>query len=130
VELNAVIEDLVRFRIQVRRYALGMDEQLTKEEKRQLVKQRRILFEACDSLRDQLKIKGIHLKVRRTLKKTKIVSFPTKSISNSTGSTDRDYVDSKSFVLKSSRFRSKTHGLTKSPIPGTSSSRWDRWATG
>jgi hypothetical protein len=124
VELNAVIEDLVRFRIQIRRYALGMDEQLTKEEKRQLVKQRRILFEACDSLRDQLKIKGIHLKVQRTLKKTKIVSFPTKSISNSTGSTDRDYVDS--FVLKSSRFRSTTHGLTKSPIPGTSSSRWDR----
>ena len=125
MELNAVIEDLVRFRIQVRRFALGMDEQLTKEEKRQLVKQRRILFEACDSLRDQLKTKGIHLKVQRTPKKTKFVSFPIKSISsNSTGSTDRDYVDSKSLVLKSSRFRSATHGLAEGPIPGTGSSRW------
>ncbi|NWX54383.1 SYCM protein, partial [Promerops cafer] len=77
--LSSVIEELVRFRTKVRRYALALPEtadavpvegvagaeepkQEQKEKRKQLMQERKPLLEACDSLRGDLAAFGIHIK--------------------------------------------------------------------
>ncbi|NWW39008.1 SYCM protein, partial [Panurus biarmicus] len=77
--LSSVIEELVRFRSKVRHYALALPEtagavpgesaagaeepgQEQKEKRRQLMRERKPLLEACDSLRGDLAAFGIHIK--------------------------------------------------------------------
>ncbi|NXC21493.1 SYCM protein, partial [Corythaeola cristata] len=74
-----VIDELVRFRAKVRRYALALPEaadtvpmegatgangpkQEQKEKRQQLMRERKPLLEACDSLRGDLAAFGIHIK--------------------------------------------------------------------
>ncbi|NXR83163.1 SYCM protein, partial [Pycnonotus jocosus] len=74
-----VIEELVRFRMKVRHYALALPEaadtvpgeaatgaqeprQEQKEKRKQLMRERKPLLEACDSLRGDLAAFGIHIK--------------------------------------------------------------------
>lgn len=78
--LCSVIEELVRFRMRVRHYALALPEaadavpgeaapgakeptQEQKEKRKQLIQERKPLLEACDSLRGDLAAFGIHIKV-------------------------------------------------------------------
>uniref|UniRef100_A0A8C0Z8X8 cysteine--tRNA ligase n=1 Tax=Cyanistes caeruleus TaxID=156563 RepID=A0A8C0Z8X8_CYACU len=78
--LTSVIEELVRFRMKVRHYALALPEtadavpvesavgaeepkQEQKEKRKQLMRERKPLLEACDSLRGDLAAFGIHIKV-------------------------------------------------------------------
>lgn len=78
--LSSVIEELVRFRTKVRHYALALPEaadavplqgaagaeehtQEQKERRKQLMRERKPLLEACDSLRGDLAAFGIHIKV-------------------------------------------------------------------
>jgi len=64
VQWKAILDDVIGFRSTVRRFALASDHPgLTKEEKRRLLNERRPLIDACDTIRDQLKTKGIQLKV-------------------------------------------------------------------
>ncbi|NXX32939.1 SYCM protein, partial [Nicator chloris] len=71
--LSHVIEELVRFRMKVRHYALALPEtadavpveepkQEQKEKRKQLMRERKPLLEACDSLRGDLAAFGIHIK--------------------------------------------------------------------
>ncbi|RMC06551.1 hypothetical protein DUI87_15988 [Hirundo rustica rustica] len=77
--LSSVIEELVRFRTKVRHYALALPEaadavpvedmvraeepkQELKEKRKQLMRERKPLLEACDSLREDLAAFGIHIK--------------------------------------------------------------------
>ncbi|NWU38117.1 SYCM protein, partial [Hylia prasina] len=71
--LTSVIEELVRFRTRVRHYALALPEtadagpgeepkQEQKEKRKQLMRERKPLLEACDNLRGELAAFGIHLK--------------------------------------------------------------------
>ncbi|NXY67003.1 SYCM protein, partial [Callaeas wilsoni] len=77
--LSSVIEELVRFRTKVRHYALALPEaadavplegaagaeepkQEQKEKRKQLMRERKPLLEACDSLRGDLAAFGIHIK--------------------------------------------------------------------
>ncbi|XP_009948241.1 PREDICTED: probable cysteine--tRNA ligase, mitochondrial, partial [Leptosomus discolor] len=79
--LSNVIDELVRFRAEVRRYALALPEaadavptedatgaegpnQEQKEKRQQLMRERKTLLEACDSLRGDLAAFGIHIKDR------------------------------------------------------------------
>ncbi|NXR04265.1 SYCM protein, partial [Sagittarius serpentarius] len=79
--LSNVIDELVRFRAKVRRYALALPEaadavpmegaagaegpkQEQKEKRQQLMRERKPLLEACDSLRGDLAAFGIHIKDR------------------------------------------------------------------
>ncbi|XP_074671410.1 putative cysteine--tRNA ligase, mitochondrial isoform X4 [Strix aluco] len=80
--LSNVIEELVRFRAKVRHYALALPEaadavpveegaagakgpkQEEKEKRQQLMRERKPLLEACDSLRGDLAAFGIHIKDR------------------------------------------------------------------
>ncbi|NXR65315.1 SYCM protein, partial [Rhadina sibilatrix] len=77
--LSSVIEELVRFRSKVRHYALALPEaagavpgegaagaeepkQEQKEKRKQLMRERKPLLEACDNLRGDLAAFGIHIK--------------------------------------------------------------------
>ncbi|NXY22606.1 SYCM protein, partial [Atrichornis clamosus] len=77
--LSHVMEELVRFRTKVRRYALALPEAADavpaqgkagaeepdreqKEKRKQLMQERKPLLEACDSLRGDLAAFGIHIK--------------------------------------------------------------------
>ncbi|XP_074766414.1 putative cysteine--tRNA ligase, mitochondrial isoform X3 [Athene noctua] len=62
--LSSVIEELVRFRAKVRHYALALPEAADAEKRQQLMKERKPLLEACDSLRGDLAAFGIHIKDR------------------------------------------------------------------
>ncbi|NXS10538.1 SYCM protein, partial [Neodrepanis coruscans] len=77
--LPNVLDELVRFRMKVRHYALALPEaadavpmegvvgaqeskQEQKEKRKQLMQERKPLLEACDSLRADLATFGIHIK--------------------------------------------------------------------
>ncbi|XP_061852685.1 probable cysteine--tRNA ligase, mitochondrial isoform X2 [Colius striatus] len=73
--LPNVVEELVRFRAEVRRYALALPspvealptegpEHQQKEKRQQLMQERKPLLEACDRLRGDLAAFGIHIKDR------------------------------------------------------------------
>ncbi|XP_062475464.1 probable cysteine--tRNA ligase, mitochondrial isoform X3 [Pezoporus occidentalis] len=79
--LSNVIDELVQFRTKVRHYALALPEAAgtasvegdagakgskpeEKEKRQQLMRERRPLLEACDSLREDLAAFGIHIKDR------------------------------------------------------------------
>lgn len=79
--LSNVLDELVRFRAKVRHYALALPEEAAeavpvegavgakgpkeeqKEKRQQLMRERKPLLEACDSLRGDLAAFGIHIKV-------------------------------------------------------------------
>ncbi|NXP34280.1 SYCM protein, partial [Leiothrix lutea] len=88
--LSNVIEELVRFRTKVRHYALALPEaadtvpgesaagaeepkQEQKERRKQLMRERKPLLEACDSLRGDLAAFGIHIKDRAAVSTWEIV---------------------------------------------------------
>ncbi|KAM7065815.1 putative cysteine--tRNA ligase, mitochondrial isoform 4-T5 [Acridotheres tristis] len=88
--LPSVIEELVRFRTKVRHYALALPEaadavplqgaagaeehtQEQKERRKQLMRERKPLLEACDSLRGDLAAFGIHIKDRAAVSTWEIV---------------------------------------------------------
>ncbi|XP_059541106.1 probable cysteine--tRNA ligase, mitochondrial isoform X3 [Myotis daubentonii] len=59
--LHSVVEELVRFRLKVRQFALATGE-ATKEARRQQLLERQPLLEACDTLRQDLAAHGISIK--------------------------------------------------------------------
>lgn len=61
--LHSVVEELVRFRLKVRQFALATGE-ATKEARRQVLLERQPLLEACDTLRQDLAVHGISIKDR------------------------------------------------------------------
>ncbi|XP_045444740.1 probable cysteine--tRNA ligase, mitochondrial isoform X2 [Pipistrellus kuhlii] len=61
--LHSVVEELVRFRLKVRQFALATGE-ATKEARRQRLLERQPLLEACDTLRQDLAAHGIGIKDR------------------------------------------------------------------
>uniref|UniRef100_A0A8C3RHM2 cysteine--tRNA ligase n=1 Tax=Cyanoderma ruficeps TaxID=181631 RepID=A0A8C3RHM2_9PASS len=88
--LSSVVEELVRFRTKVRHYALALPEtadavpgesapgaeepkQEQKEKRKQLMRERKPLLEACDSLRGDLAAFGIHIKDRAAVSTWEIV---------------------------------------------------------
>ncbi|XP_062958728.1 probable cysteine--tRNA ligase, mitochondrial isoform X3 [Cynocephalus volans] len=60
--LHSVVDELVRFRLKVRQYALATPE-ATGEARRQLLPERQPLLEACDILRQDLAAHGVSIKV-------------------------------------------------------------------
>jgi hypothetical protein len=63
--LRSVVDELVRFRLKVRQYALTTPE-ATREARQQQLQERRPLLEACDALRRDLAAHGISIKVSVT----------------------------------------------------------------
>lgn len=61
--LHSVVEELVRFRLKVRQFALATGE-ATREARRQQLLERQPLLEACDTLRQDLAAYGISIKDR------------------------------------------------------------------
>ncbi|XP_014637354.1 PREDICTED: probable cysteine--tRNA ligase, mitochondrial isoform X3 [Ceratotherium simum simum] len=61
--LHSVVEELVRFRLKVRQFALATGE-ATREARRQQLLERQPLLEACDALRRDLVAHGISIKDR------------------------------------------------------------------
>ncbi|XP_039722204.1 putative cysteine--tRNA ligase, mitochondrial isoform X1 [Pteropus medius] len=61
--LYSVVEELVRFRLKVRQFALATGE-ATREARRQQLLERQPLLEACDTLRQDLAAHGISIKDR------------------------------------------------------------------
>ncbi|XP_043333428.1 probable cysteine--tRNA ligase, mitochondrial isoform X1 [Cervus canadensis] len=61
--LHSLVEELVRFRLKVRQFALASGE-APGEARRQLLLERRPLLEACDELRRDLAVHGISIKER------------------------------------------------------------------
>lgn len=61
--LHSVVEELVRFRLKVRQFALATGE-ATREARQQLLLERKPLLEACDTLRQDLAAHGISIKDR------------------------------------------------------------------
>ncbi|XP_001496717.1 probable cysteine--tRNA ligase, mitochondrial isoform X7 [Equus caballus] len=61
--LHSVVEELVRFRLKVRQFALATGE-ATREARRQQLLERQPLLEACDTLRQDLVAHGISIKDR------------------------------------------------------------------
>uniref|UniRef100_A0A5G2QUK5 Cysteinyl-tRNA synthetase 2, mitochondrial n=1 Tax=Sus scrofa TaxID=9823 RepID=A0A5G2QUK5_PIG len=61
--LHSVVEELVRFRQTVRRFALAAGEAAGEARRRQL-QERRALLEACDALRRDLSAHGVRIKDR------------------------------------------------------------------
>ncbi|KAM5278800.1 putative cysteine--tRNA ligase, mitochondrial isoform 2-T2 [Hipposideros larvatus] len=61
--LHSVVEELVRFRLKVRQFALATGE-ATREARRQQLLERQPLLEACDTLRQDLAAHGISIKDR------------------------------------------------------------------
>lgn len=59
-----MVEELVRFRLKVRQFALATGE-ATREARRQQLLERQPLLEACDVLRQDLAAYGISIKVSR-----------------------------------------------------------------
>ncbi|XP_070434608.1 probable cysteine--tRNA ligase, mitochondrial isoform X12 [Equus przewalskii] len=59
--LHSVVEELVRFRLKVRQFALATGE-ATREARRQQLLERQPLLEACDTLRQDLVAHGISIK--------------------------------------------------------------------
>lgn len=57
-----MVEELVRFRLKVRQFALATGE-ATREARRQQLLERQPLLEACDTLRQDLVAHGISIKV-------------------------------------------------------------------
>ncbi|EPY74604.1 cysteinyl-tRNA synthetase, mitochondrial-like protein [Camelus ferus] len=62
--LHSVVEELVRFRLKVRQFALATGE-ASGEARRQQLLERRPLLEACDALRRDLAAHGVSIKVSR-----------------------------------------------------------------
>lgn len=62
--LHSVVEELVRFRVKVRQFALATGE-ATREAQQQQRLERQPLLEACDVLRQDLAAHGISIKVSR-----------------------------------------------------------------
>uniref|UniRef100_A0A5F5PX68 cysteine--tRNA ligase n=1 Tax=Equus caballus TaxID=9796 RepID=A0A5F5PX68_HORSE len=60
--LHSVVEELVRFRLKVRQFALATGE-ATREARRQQLLERQPLLEACDTLRQDLVAHGISIKI-------------------------------------------------------------------
>ncbi|KAM6438724.1 putative cysteine--tRNA ligase, mitochondrial isoform 2-T2 [Rhynochetos jubatus] len=86
--LSNVMDELVRFRTKVRRYALALPEAggeavptegaagpkpEQKEERQKLMRERKPLLEACDSLREDLAAFGIHVKDRAAVSTWEVV---------------------------------------------------------
>ncbi|XP_047408025.1 probable cysteine--tRNA ligase, mitochondrial isoform X1 [Sciurus carolinensis] len=67
--LHSVVDELVRFRLKVRQYALATPE-ATGEARRQMLQERRPLLEACDALRQDLAMHGINIKDRSSTAST------------------------------------------------------------
>lgn len=63
--LHCVVEELVRFRLKVRQYALATPGAAGEARRRQL-QERQPLLEACDALRQDLAAHGINVKVSNT----------------------------------------------------------------
>ncbi|KAF6376003.1 cysteinyl-tRNA synthetase 2, mitochondrial [Rhinolophus ferrumequinum] len=61
--LHSVVEELVRFRLKVRQFALAAGE-ASREARRQQLLERQPLLEACDTLRQDLAAHGIRIKDR------------------------------------------------------------------
>lgn len=61
--LHSVVDELVRFRLKVRQFALATEE-ATREARRQQLLERQPLLEACDTLRQDLAAHGISIKDR------------------------------------------------------------------
>lgn len=66
--LHCVVDELVRFRLKVRQYALATPG-ATGEARRQQLQERQPLLEACDALRQDLATHGINVKVSNTANK-------------------------------------------------------------
>lgn len=62
VTLRCVVDELVRFRLKVRQYALATPG-ATGEARKQQLQERQPLLEACDTLRQDLATHGINVKV-------------------------------------------------------------------
>ncbi|XP_069904668.1 probable cysteine--tRNA ligase, mitochondrial isoform X1 [Oryctolagus cuniculus] len=67
--LRSVVEELVRFRLKVRQYALATPE-ASGEARRQQLQERRPLLQACDELRRDLAAHGISIKDRSSTAST------------------------------------------------------------
>uniref|UniRef100_A0A8C9QLC4 Cysteinyl-tRNA synthetase 2, mitochondrial n=1 Tax=Spermophilus dauricus TaxID=99837 RepID=A0A8C9QLC4_SPEDA len=67
--LHSVVDELVRFRLKVRQYALTTPE-AAGDARRQLLLERRALLEACDALRQDLATHGISIKDRSSTTST------------------------------------------------------------
>ncbi|KAM5147446.1 putative cysteine--tRNA ligase, mitochondrial isoform 2-T3 [Callospermophilus lateralis] len=67
--LHSVVDELVRFRLKVRQYALTTPE-AAGDARRQLLLERRPLLEACDALRQDLATHGISIKDRSSTTST------------------------------------------------------------
>ncbi|XP_006253523.3 probable cysteine--tRNA ligase, mitochondrial isoform X2 [Rattus norvegicus] len=65
VALHCVVDELVRFRLKVRQYALATPG-ATGEARKQQLQERQPLLEACDALRQDLMTHGINVKVSDT----------------------------------------------------------------
>lgn len=63
--LHCVVDEVVRFRLKVRQYALATPG-ATGEVRRQQLQERQPLLEACDALRQDLATHGINVKVSNT----------------------------------------------------------------
>lgn len=63
--LHCVVDELVRFRLKVRQYALATPG-ATGAARRQQLQERQPLLEACDALRQDLATHGINIKVSNT----------------------------------------------------------------
>lgn len=64
--LHSVVDELVRFRLRVRQFALATGA-ATREARQQQLLDRQPLLEACDTLRRDLVAHGISIKVSRCL---------------------------------------------------------------
>nr|XP_045001108.1 probable cysteine--tRNA ligase, mitochondrial isoform X1 [Jaculus jaculus] len=62
--LRSVVDELVRFRMKVRQFALATSPEATGEAQRQQLRDRQPLLEACDALRQDLATHGINIKDR------------------------------------------------------------------
>uniref|UniRef100_A0A8C5LMH3 Uncharacterized protein n=1 Tax=Jaculus jaculus TaxID=51337 RepID=A0A8C5LMH3_JACJA len=60
--LRSVVDELVRFRMKVRQFALATSPEATGEAQRQQLRDRQPLLEACDALRQDLATHGINIK--------------------------------------------------------------------
>ena len=76
VTLRCVVDELVRFRLKVRQYALDTPGAAGEARKRQL-QERQPLLEACDTLRQDLVTHGINVKVSDTANPGRAVSQET-----------------------------------------------------
>lgn len=71
--LHSLVEELVRFRLKVRQFALASGE-APGEARRQRLLERQPLLEACDALRRDLAVHGISIKVSALRGRAQLVS--------------------------------------------------------